>query len=317
MKQVAIENPILNSPYVEPTRHFKFDDANSITAEVLTGRRPSSHVVPVAQPRARRGGLQQTLPGDFSQDLNKPNALVNDIRLNVGRWRMGGYSGVTATTRRLLDYWNDPQRDRRLFFCQLEALETAIYLAEVANKFAPHLRNQLRDANQAANPGLYREALKMATGSGKTVVMAMLIAWHTLNKRANPQDSRFTDTFLIVTPGITVKDRLRVLHPNDANNYYAERDLVPAWQRDQLEQARIVLTNYHAFLPREKEKVSKTTKSIIAAGGQPTLFTETAADVVRRVCGRDFGSKRSILVFNDEAHHCYRSNPAHEEDAAP
>ena len=105
-------------------------------------------------------------------------------------------------------------------------------------------------------------------------MMAMLIAWHTLNKRANPQDSRFADTFLIVTPGITVKDRLRVLYPDDANNYYAERDIVPAWQRDQLEQARIVLTNYHAFLPREKVKVSQTTRSIIAAGGQPTLFTE-------------------------------------------
>jgi type III restriction enzyme len=319
--QVVIENPILNSPFAEPSRHFRFDETNNITTDILPGRRPSSHVVPVAQPRARRNAEQQQLPGDFSQDVSEPNKLVNDIRLHVGRWRTGGYSGVTATTRRLLDYWNDPARDRKLFFCQIEALETAIYLAEVANKFTPHLRNQLRDANEAANPGLYREAFKMATGSGKTVVMAMLIAWHTLNKRANPQDARFADTFLIVTPGITVKDRLRVLFPNDAGNYYAERDIVPAWQRDQLEQARIVVTNYHSFLPREKEKVSKTTKSILAAGhpqSQPTtLFTETPADVVRRVCGRDFGPKRNVIVLNDEAHHCYRKNPNVEDEPAP
>ena len=275
MSQVVIENPIINSPFLEPLRHFRFDENNSITTEVLPGRRPSSHVVPVAQPRSRRSAAQQQLPGDFSQDLNAPNELVNDIRLHVGRWRSGGYSGITATTRRLLDYWNDPARDRRLFFCQIEALETAIYLAEVANKFTPHLRNDLRTVNEASNPGLYREAFKMATGSGKTVVMAMLIAWHTLNKKANPQDARFSDSFLIVTPGITVKDRLEVLKPNNPANYYAERDIVPMWQRDQLEQARIVITNYHAFLPREKEKVSKTTKSILAAGGQPTLFTET------------------------------------------
>ncbi|MDQ2844637.1 MAG: DEAD/DEAH box helicase family protein [Acidobacteriota bacterium] len=317
LSQVVIENPIINSPFLEPSRHFRFDENNSITTEILPGRRPSSHVVPVAQPRARRNAAQQQLPGDFSQDLNEPNKLVNDIRLNVGRWRSGGYSGITATTRRLLDYWTDPARERRLFFCQIEALETAIYLAEAANKFTPHLRNDLRDVNEASNPGLYREAFKMATGSGKTVVMAMLIAWHTLNKRANPQDARFSDSFLIVTPGITVKDRLEVLKPNNPANYYAERDIVPMWQRDQLEQARIVITNYHSFLPREKEKVTKTTKSILAAGGQPTLFTESPADVVRRVCGRDFGPKRNIVDLNDEAHHCYRGNPKHEDVPPP
>jgi type III restriction enzyme len=318
MRQAVIENPILNPPFAEPARHFRFDENNSITTEIVAGRRLSSHVVPVAQPRSRRDNAQQQLPGDFSQDVNKPNELVNDIRLHVGRWRAGGYSGVTATTRRLLDYWVDPNRERKLFFCQIEALETAIYLAEVSNKFTPHLRNQVRAANEAANPGLYREAFKMATGSGKTVVMAMLIAWQVLNKRANPQDARFTDAFLIVTPGITVKDRLRVVMPNDAGNYYAERDLVPSWQRDQLEQARIVITNYHQFLPREKEKISKLGKSILAAGGtQPTIFTESPADVVRRVCGKSFGPKRNILVLNDEAHHCYRKNPAHEDEPAP
>jgi Type III restriction enzyme, res subunit len=204
VSQVVIENPILNSPYEEPSRHFRFDQENSITNEVVSGRRPSTAIVPVARPRSRRHDPQQMLPGDFSQDRAEPNKLVNDIRLHVGRWRQGGHSGVTATTRRLLDYWRDPARDRKLFFCQIEALETAIYLSEVSNKFTPHLQNELRDIAEAANPGLRREAFKMATGSGKTVVMAMIIAWQALNKHANPQDARFTDAFLIVTPGMNV-----------------------------------------------------------------------------------------------------------------
>ena len=150
-------------------------------------------------------------------------------------WRQGGYVGVTPITAQLISYWTDSSRERKLFFCQNEALETAIYIAEVAKKYNDAwIENDLRAANDTSNPGLPRAAFKMATGSGKTVVMAMLIAWHTLNKRANPQDSRFSDTFLIVTPGITIRDRLRVLMPNDPENYYRQRDIVPADFHDQL-----------------------------------------------------------------------------------
>ena len=112
--------------------------------------------------------------------------------------------------------------------------------------------------------------MKMATGSGKTVVMAMLIAWQALNKLANPQDARFSDTFLIVTPGITIRDRLRVLLPNDPQNYYRQRDIVPAEPLEQLGQAKILITNYHAFLPREKVAAGKLTKAILAKGGIAT-----------------------------------------------
>jgi type III restriction enzyme len=153
----------------------------------------------------------------------------------------------------------------------------------------------------------------MATGSGKTVVMAMLIAWHTLNKRANPQDARFSDTFLIVTPGITIRDRLRVLLPNDPENYYRLRDIVPAQLQDQLRQAKIVITNYHAFQLREKVPASKITKSILA-DGQPGLLTETPDQMVRRVC-RELSTKKNIIVLNDEAHHCYRRKPDGEDEA--
>jgi type III restriction enzyme len=142
----------------------------------------------------------------------------------------------------LIAYWTDPNREKKLFFCQNEALEAAIYIAEVAKKYGDAwTENALRDANDTSNPGLPRTAFKMATGSGKTVVMAMLIAWHTLNKHANAQDARFSDTFLVVTPGITIRDRLRVLLPNDPENYYRQRDIIPAQLHEQLGQVKILI----------------------------------------------------------------------------
>ncbi len=313
MTQVVIENPIINSPFDEPIRHFRFSD-EGITNEVVDGRRISSYFVPIARPRNRRGAAQQALiDTEWTQDRIEENKLVNDIRRRVAMWRQGGYVGVTPTTARLIAYWTDPNREKKLFFCQNEALETAIYIAEVAKKYRDAwIENAIRAANDTSNPGLPRTAFKMATGSGKTVVMAMLIAWHTLNKRANPQDARFSDTFLIVTPGITIRDRLRVLLPNDPENYYRQRDIVPAQYQDQLGQAKILIINFHKFQLLEKVAANKITKSILA-NGQPSPFTETPDQMVRRVC-RELSTKKNIIVFNDEAHHCYRRKPDIEEE---
>jgi type III restriction enzyme len=152
----------------------------------------------------------------------------------------------------------------------------------------------------------------MATGSGKTVVMAMLIAWHALNKLANSQDARFSDTFLLVTPGITIRDRLRVLLPNDPQNYYRQRDILAPQALEQLGQAKILITNFHAFQLREKVAAGRLTKAILAEG-QSGVFTETPDQMVRRVC-RELGNKKNIIVLNDEAHHCYRRKPDAEEE---
>ena len=220
---------------------------------------------------------------------------------------------MTPTTARLIAYWTDPTREKKLFFCQNEALETAIYITEVARKYGDAwIENMIRAANDTSNPGLPRLAFKMATGTGKTVVMAMLIAWHVLNKRASPQDARFSDIFLIVTPGITIRDRLRVLLPNDPENYYRQRDIVPPHLQEQLGQAKIVITNFHAFQLREKVAAGKLTKSILA-DGQASPFTETPDEMVRRVC-RELSTTKQIIVLNDEAHHCYRRKPDGEED---
>ena len=311
MSQVVIENPIINSPFDEPTRHFRFTD-EGITDEVVDGRRSSSYFVPIARPK-KKGSKQLQFDTEWTQDRIEENKLVNDIRRRVALWRKGGYVGVTPTTARLITYWTDPNREKKLFFCQNEALETSIYIAEVAKKYGDAwIENAIRDGNDTSNPGLPRTAFKMATGSGKTVVMAMLIAWHTLNKRANPQDARFSDTFLIVTPGITIRDRLRVLLPNDPDNYYRQRDIVPAQLQDQLGQAKIIITNYHAFQLRQRVAAGKITKSILT-DGQPSPFTETPDQMVRRVC-RELRAKKSIIVLNDEAHHCYRRKPDSENE---
>ena len=173
------------------------------------------------------------------------------------------------------------------------------------------VENRLREANDTSNPGLFRLAMKMATGSGKTVVMTMLIAWQVLNKLAHPQDARFSDAFLIVTPGITIRDRLRVLLPNDPQNCYRQRDIVSATTLEQLGRAKILITNYHAFLPREKVAAGKLTKAILAKG-EANGFTETPDQMVRRAC-RELGNKKNIIVINDEAHHCYRRKPDGED----
>ncbi len=309
MPQVVIENPVINSPFGEPIRHFRFTD-EGITNEIIEARRVSQYFVPIARPK-KKGAKQLQFDTEWTQDRIEENKLVNQIRARVRIWREGGYVGITPTTAGLLAYWTDPSRERKLFFCQIEALETAIYITEAARKFDAWIENSLRDANNTSNPGLPRTAMKMATGSGKTVVMAMLIAWQTLNKLANPQDARFSDTFLIVTPGITIRDRLRVLLPNDPQNYYRQRDIVPAEPLKQLGQAKILITNYHAFLPREKVAAGKLTKAILAKG-ESNGFTETPDQMVRRVC-RELGNKKNIVVINDEAHHCYRRKPDGED----
>jgi type III restriction enzyme len=313
VKQVVIENPVINSPFEEPKRHFKFTD-EGITNEIVEARRTSSYFIPIAKPKKR--GKQLVLDTEWTQDRLEENRFVNQIRARLEKWRLAGRPGSTITkaTSQLLNYWTDPEREKPLFFCQIEAVETAVYLTEVAAKYGDAwIDNDLRRANEDANPLLFRIALKMATGTGKTVVMAMLIAWNALNKLANPQDARFSDTFLIVTPGITIRDRLRVLLPNDPQNYYRERDLLPTEMMEDLQRAKIIITNFHGFKPRETVKAGKLTKQILKKGLGSNGFTETPDEMVRRVC-RELGAKRSIVVINDEAHHCYRHRAVEVEE---
>ncbi|MFD8809923.1 BPTD_3080 family restriction endonuclease [Streptomyces sp. NPDC059627] len=318
----VIENPIINSPYAEPAEHWGLDERGQPTGERLPGRRPSETWMPV--PRARKGrktsaGVQHELFLDGILEERKGQDVIGEIRAEVGRWRKAGYPNVTPTTRRLLEYWTDPTRERKLFFAQVEAVETAIYLTEVGTKLGrPWIKSHLEEANQEHNAGLPRVALKMATGAGKTVVMAMLIAWNSLNKVASPQDARFARRFLLVAPGVTIRDRLRVLLPSDPNNYYKERDVVPADLWGALGQAQVAITNYHAFMlkaTREGQGLASKTKKLLLARSKDDPFIETPDMMVNRVLRDLGGSKGEIIVFNDEAHHCYQTRGAALEGA--
>lgn len=319
--RTTIENPVINSPFEEPKRHFKFTD-EGITDTIVAGRRKSVYFNPIPRPKTRGKNLELDFPVESRPEENR---LINDIRQRVGLWRASGYPHVTQTTRRLLGHWNDPQRERRLFFCQREALETIIYLTEVAPtkdaNAGTDLLNRLVAANQQATPAshpvLSRYAAKMATGSGKTVVMAMLIAWQTLNKqqasgrRGSRESKMFSDAFLIVAPGITIKDRLRALLPSDPDNYYRKLDIVPPTFLDQLGSAKIVITNYHSFMLRERGEASALTKKILTGKQETSPFRESEGEMIRRVCG-ELGTKKEIIVLNDEAHHCYHRKPIPE-----
>ncbi|MEZ0018025.1 BPTD_3080 family restriction endonuclease [Sinorhizobium fredii] len=299
------DNPIITSPFDPPASHYELDSDGQPTGKKLPGRRDSIQVVPV--PAARRRGPKQAELGLFDENGTNvtSNALINEVRKHVDQWRQLPPSqwGVTPETQRLLLHWRDPSRSRRLFFCQQEAVETLIFLTEVAPS---RFRKQLEDANAEANPDLYRLAAKMATGSGKTTVMGMIIAWHAVNKARRPNTKTFSNAFLIVAPGITIRDRLRVLIPSDPENIYEALNLVPTDLLDGIRKARIVITNYHAFMLREKDQVSKLNRQILGGREGAKSFTETEGEMVARVGGTDLLGRKNIIVLNDEAHHCYR-----------
>ncbi|MFN7883310.1 MAG: DEAD/DEAH box helicase family protein, partial [bacterium] len=224
---------------------------------------------------------------------------------------------VTPETARLLHHWRKHKFSSiRPFFCQVEAVETAIWLTEVApssGKVGKGLIEHLANASKDANPELTRLALKLATGAGKTTVIAMLIAWQTINAVRRPQSQKFTRGFLIVAPGITIKDRLRVLQPNDPDSYYSSRELIPSDMLDDLQRAKIVITNYHAFKLKERIELSKGGRSLLQGRGQELNTLETEGQMIQRVMPDLMGLK-NIMAINDEAHHCYREKPEAEED---
>jgi len=301
---VVIENPILNSPYVEPKRHFRFTD-DGITDEVVDERRKSSYFIPI--PASKKRGKQEVIDTEWTKDRIEENTWINRVRFEVDRWRIGGRAGVTRTTTRLLDYWTDTARENKLFFCQIEAVETAIYIAEVAKKAGDTwIDNDLKRFNEDANPGLFRIALKMATGSGKTVVMAMLIAWAACNRGQNPSDERFPNGVLVCCPNLTVKERLQVLRPDNPKNYYSEFDIVPAKHRPLLAAAKVLITNWHAFAPKSEHSEGDRSFAVVNKG------PETSEAFARDRLGELF-DRLPIMVLNDEAHHCYRPKPVEEE----
>jgi type III restriction enzyme len=311
------ERPILNSPYAKPRFHHPLDEhGQPLGLPPVEPRRPSKFIVPVPAARRRGAAAQGALPLETYSD----SAIVNEIRGHVDGWRdlPGGADwGVTPTTQRLLEHWRSPNfSGQRPFFCQIEAVETLIWLTEVARSRRQYanLWRGIEAANAEANPELFRIALKMATGAGKTTVMAMIIAWQTLNAVRMPGSDRFSRAFLIVTPGITVKDRLQVLYPEHPESYYRTRELLPNDMLGDIGKAAVVITNYHAFQHRETVALSRVGRAFLTGNNaEPVKTRETDGQMLDRACNKLLSFK-NVLVLNDEAHHCYRQRALSEEE---
>ena len=328
MTNPFFDHPVLNSPYAYPARHWELDDQGQPTQQIIESRRRAEFITPIPKPRKRKGSdAQQQLVFDegkglstSAQQYERTAAMINAVRQQVDQWRSLPHPNqwqVTPETARLLQHWRQHQFSNiRPFFCQVEAVETAIWLTEVApntgrgKAFLEHLAN----ANHDANPELMRLALKLATGAGKTTVMAMLIAWQTINAVRRPNSKTFTRGFLIVAPGLTIRDRLRVLQPNDPDSYYASRELIPSDMLGDLERAKIVITNYHAFKLRERLELSRGGRALLQGRGEALHTLETEGQMLQRVMPELMGMK-NILVINDEAHHCYREKPDADDDS--
>lgn len=324
--QANNDNPVLNNPYEEPMYYYDTDmNGNIDYATVINGRRPYGYDVNIVP--KKRGDKTFFSQEDFiSVD---PNAeFINGIRKEVKAWREGGYQKASRITKELLDFWfNNKERraNLRLFFCQREAVETAVWLNEIAERdpnTGNYILNLLTERRHTVSSDdayvLPRTAFKMATGTGKTVVMAMLILYNYLNKRANPMDTHYADHFLLCAPGITIRDRLSVLQLDNSqrsNNfertdYYHQRGLIPPQFEKELGglNSSITIVNYQQFQPRVfagKHASPLDGKQKWVNGELVTQKeTESYSVLLSRILEKGVKGKR-IVIINDEAHHCY------------
>jgi len=273
---------IVNSPYMEPQRHWRYERESREFVLVEGARRPAGYVV------ATPGSKSFDDPGVFHE-----LPLVNAIRERVKAWREADWLGVTGTTRRLLLHWNDPEaRDFPFFFCQHEAIETLIWLTEAS----PAERQGISIPSDGGP--FQRYCTKLFTGGGKTILMAMVIAWHVLNKVANAQDRRFSKHVLVVAPGLTVKSRLSVLQPTDPDNYYAAFSVVPDALLEKLRLGKVLIKNWHKLGWDTEEQIAKR-RSVDKRG------PKSDEAYVRGVL-EDMANAQGLLVLNDEGHHAWR-----------
>ena len=309
-RHLAVDEPIINSPFEEPKQYWVYDAFTGQPAKV-PGRRPAHYYF---RSRRRADAAQISL---FADEEMVELKSVNKIRNQVKKWREGGYKNVGHITRQLLRHWTYPDREKKLFFCQLEAAETIIWLNEIHRSGRHGIKIPYDEPLEEGFQDLRRQCLKMATGSGKTVVMAMIIAWSVLNKVHNRQARWCSDTVLLVCPNLTIKERLggtpkgqngstepeRALVAGAKGNYYDKFDLVPSSLKEYLGQAKLLITNWHQFA----EIDDRRKRSIIQRG------VESPSAFCNRVL-RELGSARNILVLNDEAHHAYRPAPVDENN---
>ncbi len=282
-----VENPIINSPFEEPKQFY---DKKGRKFSLTEGRRPSGY------------WYKKKVQKEFVDEF-KEIELVNSLRQEIKEWREKGYPNTTQITRDLLLYWTRKDRERKLFYCQIELIETIIWLVEVASKETLEKVPLDRPLNIDPNKiyeSFIRYCGKMATGTGKTIVMGCLIAWQVINSLYHVTDERFTSNILLVAPNRTVRQRdLEALNPTSERNYYIEFDLVPNDLLALLLQGNYFITNWHFFLLKDDTGV----KGVLKRGRESDIA------FVKRFISQGysrFDHNKKIFVLNDEAHHAYR-----------
>jgi len=322
---IVVDDPILCNPFKEPDKYWFYNE-NGEPQQIPT-RRPASYFFKTK--RAYTG--QTTL---FAEEQREDLKLINLLRNDVRRWRNSGYEMATPVTKKLLEYWSKPARERRLFFCQLEGVETIIYINEILvsnrkTRWNPELSvDDFRKLKKGIKPSfiddsnktdivlprlidipnepeylnLDRYGCKMATGSGKTVVMAMLITWAFCNRGSQPSDVRFPDAVLVICPNLTIRERLQVLRPDIVDNYYLKFDLIPSSLIPLLQRGKVMISNWHQ-LGEESENIESGESFRVVNKG-----IESADAFARRVLGELY-DRSPIMVLNDEGHHAYRPKP--------
>ena len=295
------ENPILRTPYEEPASYHELDARGRMTGNILLGRRPSELTIGVPDPTG------ETI---ISNSQVEPHKTINELREEVKRWRAGGWQGTTARTRKLLDFWNasDPGIGMRPFWCQLETIETAIWLFEAGQAHNPEshksVMRKLANANKLHNDDILRAAFKMATGSGKTNVMAMLMLWMLVNETG--RDDNGITNFLIISPSLAVRKRLAVLDPENRDEIWDA--ITPRKFRRILHRAQVTVVNFHVF---QQQAIKMDGKALTAAekrllgNSNSGNLVESESDMINRVL-KSHASGSKVTVINDEAHHCYR-----------
>ncbi len=268
MSQFEVPKPILNSPYAEPTAHWELAEGKPPVQR--EGRRRAMYWY-------RPPTKDDEVPGRSNAGTAIELLLVNRIRERVKSWRSQGWPGVSRTTLELLKHWRREERSQRLFFAQIEAVETLIFLTEARADFLQGIEiprdEPSADRKAEGYLGFRRHACKMATGSGKTTVMGMLAAWSILNKVHDRGDARFSDVVLIVCPNVTIRSRLAELDPRSAEaSLYRKRDLVPAHLMPDMAQGAILVTNWHVFEPREVQTGGVSAK--VSKAGRATRVVE-------------------------------------------
>lgn len=337
-----VDSPIINSPFREPQCHWQIERGKPpVKAD---GRRRASYFYRVPE-HSGTGRSKRTQAEMFESEKGEEVdlALVNAIRERVKIWREGGhssgvaYDGASAVTKELLELWRSSERMQRLFFAQIEAVETIIFLTEASDIYRKGLPAVPKDepsveAKAADVRAFIRYACKMATGSGKTTVMGMLTAWSILNRVSSPRDERFSDTVLIVCPNVTIRERLRELDPALGDlSLYRTRQLVPPHRMEELRRSEVMIANWHRLAKKETNTVNGDSAKVVKTGElvevvknagkenesvEPKYFESDAAwfKRIRHELGSGKGRSPHWLVFNDEAHHAYRRGDAAADD---